>query len=222
MDKLQEAKREAIKLIQSEFGYAVLDLDEVFEVKRREKKDIFTKKDILDKGRPAIHYGEIARIYDNFTAETISKVSDRLYLKENKLNKNEIVISGEDFSIEHIGRALLYLGKEPALIAGVNFVLKLREEFKEMVDLKYITLWMNYSKTWREQIEKISQGVKVQRLKTNEFYTLKIILAPIEIQKEIFLQLDKLKKMQNKNQDRINIAEKRLKYYYDELFKFRK
>ena len=56
------------------------------------KKDVFTKKNIIQNGKYAIFYGDISRKYDCFVQEIIKRTDDESYEKATKIEKGQILV----------------------------------------------------------------------------------------------------------------------------------
>ena len=110
------------------------------------KKDIFTKRDINLDGKPAIFYGEISKKYDCFTDEIISKIDNEVYEKATKINKGQILVNLEDFDNKDIGKSILYQNDIPAAVNGNVAILTLKDSFKDIIDLRYISFFLNYKR----------------------------------------------------------------------------
>ena len=135
------------------------------------KKDIFTKIDIVENGKPAIFYGEISRKYDCFVGEETSKINSKAYERANKVNKGEILVNLEDFNYEDIGRCILYQNDTPAAINGNVAILTLKEKFKDAVNLRYISFYLNYKDFVRQYVYDRAVRIKyvnIERFKKNE------------------------------------------------------
>ena len=142
------------------------------------KKDIFTKKNIISDGKNAIFYGDISRKYDCFAQEIINRIDDESYEKATKVEKGQILVNLEDFEYKDIGRCILYQNEEGAAINGNVAILSLKDSFKDIIDLRYISFFLNYKDTVRNYIYQKSVGEKVKRLEVqnktvNNFIELK-------------------------------------------------
>ena len=140
------------------------------------KKDIFTKRDINLDGKPAIFYGEISKKYDCFTDEIISKIDNEVYEKATKVEKGQILVNLEDFDDKDIGRCVLYQNDIPAAVNGNVAILTLKDTFKDIIDLRYISFYLNYKDTVRNYIYQKSVGEKVKRLSKLDFENILIII----------------------------------------------
>ena len=158
------------------------------------KKDIFSKKNITSDGKNAIFYGDISRKYDCFAQEIINRIDDEGYQKATKIEKGQILVNLEDFSCEDIGRCVLYQNDIPAAINGNVLLLTLKDSFKDIIDLRYISFLINYKDTIRNYIYQKSAGEKVKRLKKIDFENILIIIPTLEVQNKAVNNFIELKR----------------------------
>ena len=172
------------------------------------KKDIFTKKNIIQNGKYAIFYGDISRKYDCFAQEIINRIDDESYEKATKVEKGQILVNLEDFDDKDIGRCVLYKNNIPAAINGNVAILILKDSFKDIIDLRYISFYLNYKDTVRNYIYQKSAGEKVKRLKKSDFENILINILSLEVQKQT---VDKFINLKIKFEKDIEEIENRIK-----------
>lgn len=158
------------------------------------KKDVFTKKNIIQNGNYAIFYGDISRKYDCFANEIISRIDDEAYERATKIEKGQILVNLEDFGYEDIGRCILYQNDIPAAINGNVLLLTLKNSFKGIIDLRYIAFLINYKDTIRNYIYQKSAGEKVKRLKKIDFENILLIIPNLEVQNKTVNNFIELKR----------------------------
>lgn len=169
------------------------------------KKDIFTKMDIVENGEPSIFYGEISRKYDCFVEEETTKINSEAYNRADKINKGQILVNLEDFNYEDIGRCILYQNDTPAAINGNVAILTLKEKFKDAVNLRYISFYLNYKDFVRQYVYDRAVGEKVKRLSRLNFEQIPITLPLIERQDKI---IDNFIKVREKFENNFKLLEK--------------
>ena len=218
--------REAIEIIISIRGYTEVRIFDIFDIKYMSKKDIFTKKNITSDGKYAIFYGDISRKYDCFAQEIINRIDDESYEKATKVEKEQILVNLEDFGYEDIGRCILYQNDVPAAINGNVLLLTLKDSFKDIIDLRYISFYLNYKDTVRDYIYKKSDGEKVKRLKKTDFENVLINIPSLEIQKQTvdkFINLKiKFEKDIEEIENRIKLIDGYSKRYNERALNFKK
>ena len=190
------------------------------------KKDIFTKKNITSDGKNAIFYGDISRKYDCFIQEIINRIDDESYEKSTKVEKGQILVNLEDFDTKDIGRCILYQNYIPAAINGNVAILTLKDAFKDIIDLRYISFYLNYKDTIRDYIYKKSTGEKVKRLAKLDFENILIIIPSLEVQKQTvdkFINLKiKFEKDIEEIENRIKLIDGYSKVYDERILNFKK
>lgn len=189
------------------------------------KKDIFTKKNITSGGKYAIFYGDISRKYDCFAQEIINRIDDESYEKATKVEKEQILVNLEDFGYEDIGRCILYQNDVPAAINGNVLLLTLKDSFKDIIDLRYISFYLNYKDTVRDYIYKKSAGEKVKRLKKIDFENILIIIPTLEVQNKTVNNFIELKRQFEKDieeiENRIKLIDGYSKGYVERVLNFK-
>lgn len=188
------------------------------------KKDIFTKRNINLNGKPAIFYGDISRKYDCFAQEVINRIDDEAYERAIKIEKGQILVNLEDFDDKEIGRCVLYQNAKGAAVNGNVAILSLKETFKDIIDLRYISFYLNYKDTVRDYIYKKSTGEKVKRLKKIDFENILIIIPTLEVQNKTVNNFIKLKRQFEYDiaeiERKIKLIDGYSKVYMDHIFKF--
>lgn len=142
---------------------------DIFDISFNSKKDVFGRKDMAGNGYPAMFFSDISRKFDISVENIETKISKKLFDTSNKMSKNDILVSLEEFDRIHVGRAILYVGTKKVALNGYVAVLTLKESFKDMINLRYVSFYMNYSKVFRKQAFKNSTGARVQRISKENF-----------------------------------------------------
>ena len=224
MQEFNDCIREAIEIIISIRDYAEVRLFDIFDIKYMSKKDIFTKKNTISEGKNAIFYGDISRKYDCFAQEIINRIDDESYEKATKVEKGQILVNLEDFDTKDIGRCVLYQNEKSAAVNGNVAILILKDSFKDIIDLRYISFYLNYKDTVRDYIYKKSTGEKVKRLAKLDFENMLITIPTLEVQNKITDNFIALKrKFENditELEEKIKIIDENSKVYMDHIFKF--
>ena len=167
---------------------------DIFDIKINSKKDVFGRKDMIENGYSAIFFSDISRKYDIIIKNIESRIPKELFEISNKMSENDILVNLEEFSKNHTGRAVLYVGTEKVALNGYVAVLTLKESFKNMINLKYISFYMNYSNFFRQQVLKKATGVRVQRISKQDFELMEIKVPGIETQEKVMENLKSVKK----------------------------
>lgn len=195
---------------------------DIFDIKINSKKDVFGRKDMIKNGYSAIFFSDISRKYDIIIKNIESRIPKELFEISNKMSENDILVNLEEFSKNHTGRAVLYVGTEKVALNGYVAVLTLKESFKNMINLKYISFYMNYSNFFRQQVLKKATGVRVQRISKQDFELMEIKVPGIETQEKVMKNFESIKKdfeivsasIENKI-EKITLAKR---YFMQEIF----
>ena len=192
--QFDDITREAIEIIQSIYGVATVRLVDIFDIRFNSKKDIFGRKDIVENGYPAIFFSDVSRKYDIVVENIESKISKDLFKVSDKMSENDILVSLEEFDKIHVGRAVLYTGLKEVALNGYVAFLTLKESFKDVVNLEYVSFYINYSEFFRKQVFKNSTGVRVQRISKQNFELLEIKLPIIKTQNKVIEKFETFNK----------------------------
>ena len=188
------------------------------------KKDVFTKKNIIQNGKYAIFYGDISRKYDCFAQEIINRIDDENYEKATKIGKEQILVNLEDFEYKDVGRCVLYQNNIPAAINGNVAILTLKDSFKGIIDLKYISFFLNYKDTVRNYIYQKSVGEKVKKLKKIDFENILITIPTLEVQNKTVNNFIELKRQFEDDvaeiERKIKLIDGYSKVYFKKILKF--
>lgn len=189
------------------------------------KKDVFTKKNIIQNGKYAIFYGDISRKYDCFAQEIINRIDDENYEKATKIGKEQILVNLEDFEYKDVGRCVLYQNNIPAAINGNVAILTLKDSFKGIIDLKYISFFLNYKDTVRNYIYQKSVGEKVKKLKKIDFENILITIPTLEVQNKTVNNFIELKRQFEDDvaeiERKIKLIDGYSKVYFKKILKFK-
>lgn len=189
------------------------------------KKDVFTKKNIIQDGKYAIFYGDISRKYDCFAQEIINRIDEEIYEKATKIEKGQILVNLEDFEYKDVGRCVLYQNNIPAAINGNVLLLTLKDSFKDIIDLRYISFLINYKDTIRNYIYQKSAGEKVKRLKKIDFENILIIIPTLEVQNKTVNNFIELKRQFEDDiseiERKIKLIDEYSKVYMEKILKFK-
>lgn len=128
-EKAEEALEEAKALFQSALtemmtpkkGWKEKKLGEVCEIMRGKR---FVRADIVEKGVPCIHYGDIYTYYGLSVTKTRGYISPGLASKMRFAEKNDVVVVQAGENNWDIGVGVAYLGDEPAAVHDACFILR--------------------------------------------------------------------------------------------------
>lgn len=143
------------RLIIGEAGHVEwMRLEEIGEFIRGKR---FTKADYVDDGISAIHYGEIYTHYGAFAYETLSKVRSDMAASLRYAEPNDVVIAGISETIEDVGKAVAWLGKERVAIHDDSYA------FRHNMNPKFISYALQTGAFHEQKAKYVSSG-KIKRL----------------------------------------------------------
>ena len=175
------------------------------------------KKDFKDKGNPVIHYGQIYTKY-GFTAEKVlSYVSDEIFSKLRKAQKNDILIATTSENIEDVGKSVVWLGDEEVGFSGDMY------SYSTQQNSKYIAYCFQ-TNNFQRQKEKKATGTKMIRIHANDMEKFEIPLPPFSLQNKIVKILDKFQILLADTKgllpEEIEKRQKQYEYYREKLLTF--
>ena len=135
----------------------------------------------------------------------MTKINGESYKKSIKLNKEQLLVNLKDFEYEDVGRCVLYENDTPAAINGNVAILTLKEKFKDAVNLKYTTFYLNYKDIVRQYVYDKAVGEKVKSLSRLDFEHIPITIPLIERQNKI---IDNFIKIRKKFENNLELLEK--------------
>jgi type I restriction enzyme S subunit len=173
------------------------------------------KKDFVEVGFPAIHYGQIYTKYGLSAEKTFTFVTAELASKLKKAQKNDLLLATTSENDEDVVKPLAWLGEKTA-ISGDMMLLRHSQ------NVKYLAYYFQ-TNIFQEQKRKYITGAKVRRVSSGD---LAKIVAPIpcpenpkkslEIQAEIVRILDAFTELTTE----LNLRKKQYNYYRDQLLSF--
>lgn len=180
----------------------------------------FVKTDLISRGVPTIHYGEMYTHYGIWADKTKSFVSKELV--ENKklrtAQKGEVIIVGAGETIEDLGRGTAWLGNEGVVVHDACFSYK-----SSQLNPMYVAFFTR-TKTFHDQIKKHISSGKISAINANGLSKTKIPVPSLSEQERIVGILDKFDTLVNSISEglpkEIEMRKKQYEYYRDELLSF--
>lgn len=177
------------------------------------------KKDFVEEGFPAIHYGQIYTKYGLSAQKTFTFVTGELAKKLKVAKINDLLLATTSENDEDVVKPLAWLG-EKAAISGDMMI------FRHSQNVKYLAYYFQ-TNTFQEQKRKYINGAKVRRVSSGD---LAKIVAPIPcpdnpqkslaIQAEIVRILDTFTKLTTELTTELTTRKKQYNYYRDQLLSF--
>ena len=181
------------------------------------------KKDFVETGFPAIHYGQIYTKYGLAADKTFTYVSEELAKKLRKATKDDLLLATTSENDEDVVKPLAWHGQDVAISGDMML-------FRHRQNVKYLAYFIQ-TEAFQEKKRKYISGAKVRRVSSGD---LAKIAAPIpcpenpkksiEIQTEIVRILDAFTahaaELTAKLNAELTARKKQYNYYRDKLLKF--
>ena len=171
------------------------------------------KSTFIDNGVAAIHYGHIYTKYGAHTAHTYAHVTPAHAGKLTPVASGDLVIANTSENIEDVGKAVAWMGSQPAVTGGHATVLSTDQ------DTKFLS---HYFRTARFNSDKrrYAFGTKVIELSTSNLAKIWAPIPPLELQHEIVAILDKFVALEAELEAEIEARQQQYAYYLDQLLDF--
>ncbi|HBQ5254829.1 TPA: restriction endonuclease subunit S [Klebsiella pneumoniae] len=177
------------------------------------------KKDFVESGFPAIHYGQIYTRYGLSADKTFTYVSPELANKLRKAQRNDLLLATTSENDEDVVKPLAWLGGEAAISGDMML-------FRHEQNVKYLAHFFQ-SEMFQKQKMKYISGAKVRRVSSGDLAKIKIpIPCPnnpeksLAIQSEIVRILDTFTELTAELTAELSMRKKQYNYYRDQLLSF--
>lgn len=177
----------------------------------------FTKRDVVEAGIPAIHYGEIYTHYGVATDTTVSHVRPELAGQLRFAQPGDVVIASVGETVEDVAKAVAWVGSEPVAIHDDTFL------FRSELNPKYVSYAMQTGAYHTQKNKHVARG-KVKRLVGDGLSKIAIPVPRREEQDRIVSVLDKFSALVNNLSislpAELNARRKQYEHYRDRLLTF--
>jgi type I restriction enzyme S subunit len=148
------------------------------------------KKDLLDEGESAIHYGQVFTIYGTATRQTVSFVERELARRLRRARPGDLVIATTSENDADVCKAVAWLGDTEAAVSGDAFI------YRHTLDPLYASYFFQ-SSDFRAQKQRYISGTKVRRVSGSDLARIQIPVPPIAAQREISSVLERMEDLQS-------------------------
>jgi len=181
----------------------------------------FVKSDMISKGVPCIHYGEMYTHYNIWTKKSKSFVSPEL-VEAKKLRTaqyGDVIFVAAGETIEDIGRGTAWFGDREVVIHDACFF------FKSELNPKYVA-YFTRTRFFQNQIRKSISSGKISAINAKGLSKVKVPIPSLEEQERIVNILDKFVTLTSSISEglphEIELRQKQYEYYRDLLLTFPK
>lgn len=144
----------------------------------------FTKRDIVEQGIPAIHYGEIYTKYGVSADQTVSHVDDALRSQLRFALPGDVVIAAVGETVADVAKSVAWVGDEPVAIHDDTFL------FRSELDPKFVS-YFTQTESFHGQKNKYVARAKVKRLSAEGLARILIPVPSAEEQRRTVGILDR-------------------------------
>ena len=175
------------------------------------------KKDFQEEGNPVIHYGQIYTKYGFVADEVLSYVSDEIFSKLRKAQKNDILIATTSENVEDVGKSVVWVGENEIGFSGDMY------SYRTEQNSKYIAYYFQ-TNAFQKQKERKATGTKMIRIHADDMEKFEIPLPPLSLQNKIVKVLDKFQVLLADTKglipEEIEQRQKQYEYYREKLLTF--
>lgn len=175
------------------------------------------KKDFQEEGNPVIHYGQIYTKYGFVADEVLSYVSDEIFSKLRKAQKNDILIATTSENVEDVGKSVVWLGEDEIGFSGDMY------SYRTDQNSRYIAYYFQ-TNAFQKQKERKATGTKMIRIHADDMEKFEIPLPPLSLQNKIVKVLDKFQLLLADTKgllpEEIEQRQKQYEYYREKLLTF--
>ena len=203
----------------SELSYIDKLLDGV-EVKRLTLGDIgefirgngIQKKDLVEAGFPAVHYGQIFTKYGFSAVQSFTFISDELAKKSRIAQKNDLLIATTSENDEDVLKSIAWLGEKVAISGDMML-------FRHTQNVKYLAYYFQTEDFQKQKIKFIT-GAKVRRVSRDSLTKMTISLPSLKVQTEIVRILDAFAELTAELTAELVARKQQYTYYRKQLLTF--
>ncbi|WP_299071066.1 restriction endonuclease subunit S [Accumulibacter sp.] len=156
------------------------------------------KSDLAETGIPCLRYAEIYTMYGDAISELRSRVPVEVAATATKLTTGDIVFASSGETAEEIGKAVAYLGDQPAVVGGDTIILRGHGQ-----DASFLAHVLNSDEVVRQKY-RLGQGFSVVHIHAGELAQIEVSLPSLERQRAasaLLAELDReLVKLADKSQ----------------------
>ncbi len=178
----------------------------------------FVKSDMVQEGRPCIHYGEMYTHYKIWARESKSFLEQNFAARLRVAHPGDVIIVSAGETIEDIGNGVAWLGDSDVVIHDACFA------FKSDLNPKYVSYFLQTS-DFRSQIKRFVSSGKISSISIDGLGRAVIPIPPLEEQERIVSILDKFYALVNDASiglpAEIKARRQQYEYYLGKLFTFK-
>ena len=186
---------------------ALGEAGEVFRGRR------FTKKDYVDEGLAAIHYGELYTHYGTSATDVVTRVRAHMEPKLRFVEPGDVVIAEVGETVEDVGKAVAWLGAEKVAIHDGCY------GFRSALDPTFVAYYLQTAAFHAQKNRHVARA-KVKRLSIQGLRQVRIPVPAMEVQTEIVRVLDLFQSLEAELEAELEARGRQYAYYRNVLLAF--
>jgi type I restriction enzyme S subunit len=168
------------------------------------------KKDLVDDGVGAIHYGQVFTTYGTSTRSTKSFVDPALASRLRRARPGDLVIATTSENDADVCKAVAWLGEDEIAISGDAYV------FSHQLDPEYVAYFFQ-TDDFHTQKRRFISGTKVRRVSGTDLARVRIPVPPLAVQREIARILSKMELLKSELESELEYRTRQYAHYRDSL-----
>jgi len=170
------------------------------------------KKDLVEAGFPAVHYGQIFTRYGFSAVQAFTFISDELAKKSRIAQKSDLLIATTSENDEDVLKSIAWLGEKVAISGDMML-------FRHGQNVKYLAYYFQTDDFQKQKIKFIT-GAKVRRVSRDSLSKMTVSLPSLEVQAEIVRVLDAFTELTAELTAELVARKQQYTYYRDQLLTF--
>ena len=173
----------------------------------------FTKKDYVEDGVAAIHYGELYTHYGTSATAVVTRVRADLAPILRFARPGDVVIAEVGETLEDVGKAVAWLGAEDVAIHDGCY------GFRSSLNPVFVSYYLQTGGFHAEKNRHVARA-KVKRLSLQGLRQIRIPVPPTEVQGEIVRVLDLFQSLEAELEAELEARRRQYAHYRDSLLAF--
>lgn len=171
------------------------------------------KKDLVDDGVPAIHYGQVFTTYGTSTTLTKSFVDPAMAVRLRRAKPGNLVVATTSENDEDVCKAVAWVGDVEVAVSGDAFI------YAHTLDPLYAAYYFQ-TDAFQSQKRRFVSGTKVKRVSGTDLARIRIPVPPLAVQREIAAILHKMETLRAELEAELKYRSRQYGYYRDSLLTF--
>lgn len=175
------------------------------------------KKDLLDEGVPAVHYGQIHTHYGVWATQTKSFASEEVADKLRRAKTGNLLIATTSEDDDAVAKATAWLGDTDVVLSGDAYI------YRHELDPRYVSYFFR-TEQFQNQKRRHVSGTKVRRISGASLAKIEVPVPPIEVQREVVRILDEYSDLERELSVQLEVEletrHQQYDHYRDVLLKF--